>query len=99
MGSRSQAQRDAVTVEIGYALVTAAFVAGVLFCLAAAPVLLFDLHGPAARGTLITAAAVAGFGFLYRVARVLWRFDTAASGPSSPAERAESAAPGRSRRR
>ncbi|MEU6062182.1 DUF6332 family protein [Streptomyces sp. NPDC047097] len=84
MGTRSQAQRDAITVEIGYALVTAVFLAGVLFCLAAAPVPVFDLEGSAARGTLIAAGAVAGLGFAFRTARVLWRFDAATPGRPDP---------------
>ncbi|GAA2505812.1 DUF6332 family protein [Streptomyces gobitricini] len=74
MGNRTQAQRDAVTVEIGYALVTGMFLAAGLFVLCAAPVLVLGLVGGAARGVLVVAATVAGLGFVTRVVRVLWRF-------------------------
>ncbi|MDN3292859.1 DUF6332 family protein [Streptomyces ficellus] len=85
MGNRTQAQRDAITVEIGYALVTAAFLAAALFCLVAAPVLVFDLSGPAARALLIAAATAACLGFTTRVVRVLWRFGANTTGrPSGP---------------
>ncbi|MEU0658292.1 DUF6332 family protein [Streptomyces lavendulocolor] len=78
MGKRTQAQRDAMTVEIGYALVTAAFLAAGLFALCAAPVLLLDLAGATARGVLAVAATAAGLGFVTRVVRVLWRFGNGA---------------------
>src|SRR5689334_16929893 len=43
---RTQAQRDAVTVEIGYALASAAFVAAVAFGVVAGPALFLELsHG------------------------------------------------------
>ncbi|MCH0542764.1 hypothetical protein I3F58_25025 [Streptomyces sp. MUM 203J] len=69
-----QARRDAVTVEIGFALATGALLAGVLFCLVAAPVPLFGLEDGTARGWLRAAGAVAAAGFVGRVARVLWGF-------------------------
>ncbi|MER7106832.1 DUF6332 family protein [Streptomyces sp. NPDC000229] len=85
MGNRTQAQRDAMTVEIGYALVTAAFLAVGLFVLCAAPVLVLDLEGGAARGVAVVAATVAGLGFVTRVVRVLWRFgDGPGAQPSRP---------------
>ncbi|GGU46327.1 DUF6332 family protein [Streptomyces lavendofoliae] len=74
MGNRTQAQRDAMTVEIGYALVTGVFLAAGVFVLCAAPVLVLDLAGGAARGVLVVAATVAGLAFMTRVTRVLWRF-------------------------
>lgn len=63
-----------MTVEIGYALVTAAFLAVGLFVLCAAPVLVLDLEGGTARGTFMVAATATGLGFVTRVVRVLWRF-------------------------
>ncbi|OKK03407.1 hypothetical protein AMK26_17995 [Streptomyces sp. CB03234] len=86
MGNRTQAQRDAITVEIGYALVTGALLAVGLFVLCAAPVPVLDLEGGAARGVLTVAATAAGLGFLTRVARVLWRFGAgaAAGRPGGP---------------
>ncbi|MGI5484123.1 DUF6332 family protein [Streptomyces lavendofoliae] len=75
MGNRTQAQRDAMTVEIGYALVTGVLLAAGVFILCAAPVLVLDLAGGAARrGVLVVAATVAGLAFMTRVTRVLWRF-------------------------
>lgn len=74
-GPRSQARRDAVTVEIGYAAVTAALLAGAAFLAVAAPVLFFDaVHGDA-RPALLTAAKAAGAAaFVIRVALVLRRW-------------------------
>ncbi|MEU7279892.1 DUF6332 family protein [Streptomyces sp. NPDC045431] len=74
MGTRTQAQRDAMTVEIGYALLTGVFVAAGLFCLVAAPVIAFDLDGGAERSVLVAAAGTACLGFVARVVHVLWRF-------------------------
>ncbi|MFF8289315.1 DUF6332 family protein [Streptomyces sp. NPDC016309] len=74
MGKRTQDQRDAMTVEIGYALLTGAFLAAGLFVLCAAPVLVLGLEGGAAKSVAVVAATVAGLGFAYRVVRVLWRF-------------------------
>lgn len=74
MAARDQAARDAVTVEIGYALLTGVFLAGVAGLLLASPILFLDLHG-AARGVVGGAAwvgAVAVFG--WRLVAVLWRY-------------------------
>lgn len=76
-----------MTVEIGFAVVTGALLAGVLFCLVAAPVPLFGLEGAAARGWLTTAGAAAAAGVLGRVVRVLWRFGGAAGGAAEPVRR------------
>ncbi|QGV81927.1 DUF6332 family protein [Streptomyces ficellus] len=86
MGNRTQAQRDAMTVEIGYALVTAAFLALGVFLLCAAPVLALDLAGGAARGVTMAAATAAGLAFVARVVRVLWRYGGGggAGQPSQP---------------
>ncbi|MEV3988400.1 DUF6332 family protein [Streptomyces sp. NPDC049837] len=85
MGNRTQAQRDAITVEIGYALVTAALLAVGLFLVCAAPVLVLGLEGGAARGVLVVAATAGCLGFATRVVRVLWRFgDGSRVQPSQP---------------
>ncbi|MFI2435451.1 DUF6332 family protein [Streptomyces sp. NPDC018693] len=82
-GRRTQAERDAITVEIGYALCSAAFAAAVVFGAVAGPALLFALPGtvewllPRAGGVL--AAAL----FLARVIAVLVRFRPGAQ-PSRP---------------
>ncbi|MEW1645295.1 MULTISPECIES: DUF6332 family protein [unclassified Streptomyces] len=83
-GRRTQAERDAVTVEIGYALVSAAFVAAVLFGAVAGPALLFEL--PKSVGTLLMRAGLvlAPVVFLVRVATVLYRCRPGAGQPSQP---------------
>lgn len=73
-GRRSQAQRDAVTVEIGYALCSAAFAAAVLFGAVAGPAFALDLSA-GTRGTLVgVGATAAGVLFVARVVSVLVRF-------------------------
>ncbi|GAB3180732.1 DUF6332 family protein [Streptomyces incanus] len=80
---RTQAERDAITVEIGYALCSAAFAAAVVFGAAAGPALLFALPG-AVEGLLLGAGAVlAPVLFLVRVVSVLMRFRPADQ-PSQP---------------
>ncbi|NEC01178.1 hypothetical protein G3I37_13860 [Streptomyces anulatus] len=64
-----------MTVEIAFALVTAAVLAGVIFAVAWALALVLGLSGSAGRGVLVGGAllgAVAGVG---RLVRVLLRFD------------------------
>ncbi|MFG3100895.1 DUF6332 family protein [Streptomyces sp. NPDC048182] len=82
-GRRTQGERDAITVEIGYALCSAAFAAVVVFGAVAGPAYVF---GPPAgmRRVLVAAGlvvAVAVFGV--RVASVLLRFGRADQ-PSQP---------------
>ncbi|MFC0598577.1 DUF6332 family protein [Streptomyces palmae] len=78
-GTRDQAARDAVTVEIVFAVVTGALLAAVLFVAVASPALFGDLdRGQEATWVRAGAlAATAGFGF--RVVRVLRRFTGARS--------------------
>ncbi|MCX5197147.1 DUF6332 family protein [Streptomyces sp. NBC_00249] len=74
MGRRGSAERDAVTVEIGYAFVSACFAAALVFAAVygAAPALGLSR---AAHGFLEVAGGVlAGVVFLLRVVHVLWRF-------------------------
>ncbi|MGX1565204.1 DUF6332 family protein [Streptomyces sp. NPDC055506] len=82
-GRRTQAQRDAVTVEIGYALCSAAFAAAVVFGAVAGPALLFEL--PETLETLLVRAGLvlAPVLFAARVVSVLLRFRSAAQ-PSQP---------------
>ncbi|MFJ7232013.1 DUF6332 family protein [Streptomyces tendae] len=82
-GRRTQGERDAITVEIGYALCSAAFAAAVLFGAVAGPAYLFGLTG-GVRGMLVGAGAVvAVVVFFVRVVSVLVRF-TRAGQPSQP---------------
>ncbi|MEU7562553.1 DUF6332 family protein [Streptomyces eurythermus] len=73
-GRRSQAERDAVTVEIGYALVSAAFAAAVLFGAVAGPALLFDLPHLLSTVLFRLGLVVAPLVFMARVISVLLRF-------------------------
>ncbi|MFF4536268.1 DUF6332 family protein [Streptomyces aureus] len=71
---RSQAQRDAATVEIGYALASAAFVAAVASGFVAGPALFLPLS-PGTVHALVTAGGVlAAILFPLRVVTVLYRF-------------------------
>ncbi|MFB8107591.1 MULTISPECIES: DUF6332 family protein [unclassified Streptomyces] len=72
---RTQVERDAVTVEIGYALVSSAVLAGLTFAAVSAPaLLLFDLGRPARTVILGLATVAAALAFATRVVHVLWRF-------------------------
>ncbi|WP_181797808.1 DUF6332 family protein [Streptomyces sp. WELS2] len=73
-GRRSQAERDAMTVEIGYALVSATFAAIVLFGAVAGPALLFDLPGLLSTALLRLGLVIAPLVFVARVVSVLLRF-------------------------
>ncbi len=63
-----------MTVEIGYALLSAAFAAAVVFGAVAGPALLFALPDPVERALLPCAAVVAVVLFAVRVVSVLVRF-------------------------
>ncbi|MGC9500879.1 DUF6332 family protein [Streptomyces sp. WG7] len=82
-GRRTQGERDAITVEIGYALCSAAFAGAVLFGAVAGPAYLFA--PPAGvRGALIGSGVVlAVVVFFVRVASVLVRFARGGQ-PSQP---------------
>ncbi|MEU9339774.1 DUF6332 family protein [Streptomyces sp. NPDC048278] len=73
-GRRGQAERDAITVEIGYALCSAVFAAVVVFGAVAGPALLFQLPGGLERTLPVAGAVLAGVLFLARVVSVLVRF-------------------------
>lgn len=82
-GRRTQAERDAITVEIGYALCSAAFAAAVVFGALAGPALLFDLPDTPERLLLRTGMVLAPVLFVARVVAVLVRFRSADQ-PSRP---------------
>lgn len=71
---RTQTDRDAITVEITYALVSALFMAGVVFGATAGPALLLDLPPTGNRVLLATGGALAAVVFIARTVLVLWRF-------------------------
>ncbi|MEU6180273.1 DUF6332 family protein [Streptomyces coeruleorubidus] len=82
-GRRTQAERDAITVEIGYALCSAAFAAAVVFGAVAGPALLFDLPDTPERLLLHAGLVLAPVLFAARVVSVLLRFRSAGQ-PSQP---------------
>jgi hypothetical protein len=90
MTRRTQAQRDALTVEIGYALLSAVLVAALVFGVVAGPKLMFTMPYAVERGLLIAGASAAAVVFVLRLVTVLWRFarpikgSPAASQPSQP---------------
>ncbi|QDY75482.1 DUF6332 family protein [Streptomyces qinzhouensis] len=100
---RTRAERDTITVEIGYALISAAFAAAVVFGAVAGPALLFSLPGALADGLLIAGRGAAVLVFAVRVVTVLWRFapsrrrDGAAGTTGLPAGGAQPSQPGRTR--
>lgn len=83
-GRRDQAERDAITVEIGYALCSALFAAAVIFGAVAGPALLFELPGAVETLLLRVGAALAPVVFLARVISVLVRFRQEGDQPSQP---------------
>ncbi|MCP3754305.1 DUF6332 family protein [Streptomyces sp. TBY4] len=74
MERRSQADRDAITIEIGYAFVSGAFAAGLVFAALYAPVLAFGLSPAAGRVLATVGGVLAAAVFLLRITHVLWRF-------------------------
>ncbi|MFI8189368.1 DUF6332 family protein [Streptomyces sp. NPDC085946] len=73
-GRRTQAQRDAITVETGYALCSAAFLAAVAFGAVAGPALLFRLPAGAEDVLFGAGTGLAAVLFAARVVSVLVRF-------------------------
>ncbi|GGY38213.1 DUF6332 family protein [Streptomyces djakartensis] len=82
-GRRTQAERDAITVEIGYALCSAAFAAALVFGAVAGPALLFDLPDTAESLLLRAGLVLAPLLFAARVVSVLLRFRSGGQ-PSRP---------------
>lgn len=74
MEQRSQADRDAVTIEIVFAFVSGAFAAGLVFAALYGPALAFDLSPTTGRTLATVGGVLAATAFLLRIAQVLWRF-------------------------
>ncbi|MFD6891531.1 DUF6332 family protein [Streptomyces sp. NPDC059957] len=74
MEQRSQAGRDAVTIEIVYAFVSGGVAAALVFAVLYGPTLAFDLSPTADRTLAVVGAALAAAVFLIRITHVLWRF-------------------------
>ncbi|MGW2967179.1 DUF6332 family protein [Streptomyces mirabilis] len=85
MGRRTQEQRDAMTIEIGYALLSATFAAGLALGAVSGPALLFDLPLTIEKGLITSGVLLATALFAVRVVTVLVRFGHAAgTHPSHP---------------
>ncbi|MCC8338566.1 DUF6332 family protein [Streptomyces sp. R1] len=82
-GRRTQGERDAVTIEIGYALCSAAFAAAVLFGALAGPAYLFDLTGAPRTAFVGAGTVLASVVFSVRVVSVPDRFARGGQ-PSQP---------------
>ncbi|MER6782803.1 MULTISPECIES: DUF6332 family protein [unclassified Streptomyces] len=74
MGRRTQADRDAITIEIGYAFVSGCFAAALVFGAVYGPSLVFGLSPTADAALRLAAGVLAGAVFLFRITHVLWRF-------------------------
>ncbi|MFI8002987.1 DUF6332 family protein [Streptomyces sp. NPDC086010] len=74
MQHRTQADRDAATIETGYALVSGAFVAVATFAGMSLLVLFLELPDTAERLLLGTGAVLGALAFVVRVVHVLLRF-------------------------
>ncbi|MFE3497108.1 DUF6332 family protein [Streptomyces sp. NPDC059175] len=84
MKQRSQAERDAITVEICYALFSAVFAAAVVFAALVGPTLAFAVPYVVERGLLVVGAAASALVFAWRVTTVLWRFSRRTDQSSRP---------------
>jgi hypothetical protein len=74
MSTRTRAQHDAMTIEIGYALVSAAVLAGVTFAAVSAPPYLLAAPAGWRRAADVLGWVLAGVVFVVRVVHVLWRY-------------------------
>ncbi|MET7848358.1 DUF6332 family protein [Streptomyces avermitilis] len=70
---RSQAERDEIPVEIGYALLSACFLGAVVFATIAGPAAVWHLPPAVEKFLLVSGASVAGVLAAIRVVHVLWR--------------------------
>ncbi|WP_031087024.1 DUF6332 family protein [Streptomyces sp. NRRL WC-3549] len=75
MGRESRWEKDAMTVEIVFALVTAVVLAAAVFAVALALVLASGVSGPAGKGVLTGGALLGAVAGVWRLVRVLRRFD------------------------
>ncbi|WP_328765086.1 MULTISPECIES: DUF6332 family protein [unclassified Streptomyces] len=75
MGRESRWEKDAMTVEIVFALVTAAVLAAVIFAVAWSLVLALGLSGSAEKSVLVGGALLGAVAGVWRLVRVLLRFN------------------------
>ncbi|MFJ8821061.1 DUF6332 family protein [Streptomyces sp. NPDC102467] len=74
-GRESRGEKDAMTVEIMFALVTAGALAALVFGVVLVPALLVGVSAPLRKGFLVAGAVLAAVAAVWRVVRVLLRFD------------------------
>ncbi|MFD7016279.1 DUF6332 family protein [Streptomyces sp. NPDC059928] len=92
MGTRSRAERAAITIGIGYALVGALFAAAVVFGAIGGFGYAVELPRPLRRVLLLIGGGCALVVFVWRTVHVLWRLPYGADrGPRQPSQ------PGRTR--
>ncbi|MFF7340552.1 DUF6332 family protein [Streptomyces sp. NPDC008163] len=75
LGRESRWEKDAMTVEIVFALVTAAALGAAVFAASFGAALVFDVTGPARDHTLTAGTLLGAAAGAWRVIRVLRRFD------------------------
>ncbi|MCX4649494.1 DUF6332 family protein [Streptomyces sp. NBC_01446] len=75
MGRESRWEKDAMTVEIVFALVTAVALAAAVFTVALTLALVLGFSGSAKKGVLVGGAMLAATAGMRRLVRVLRRFD------------------------
>ncbi|MGW0904750.1 DUF6332 family protein [Streptomyces sp. NPDC002853] len=84
MGRRTQAERDANTVEIGFALFAATSLAGATMLAVASPAFFFGVTSPG-QGTLVLAGKIVGIVvFVAVLVTILVRHRRAPRQPSHP---------------
>ncbi|MEU9606057.1 DUF6332 family protein [Streptomyces sp. NPDC048057] len=74
-GRESRWEKDAMTVEIMFALVTAAVLAAAVFGVLLVPALLVGVSEPVGKGLLVVGKVLAALAAVWRVVQVLLRFD------------------------
>ncbi|MGX1673334.1 DUF6332 family protein [Streptomyces sp. NPDC055400] len=75
MGRESRWEKDAMTVEIVFALVTAVALAAAVFTVALTLALVLGFSGSAKKSVLVGGALLAATARMWRLVRVLRRFD------------------------
>ncbi|WEB38248.1 MULTISPECIES: DUF6332 family protein [Streptomyces] len=75
MGRESRWEKDAMTVEIVFALVTAVALAAAIFTVALTLALAFGISGSAKKSVLVGGALLGAAAGMWRLVRVLLRFD------------------------
>ncbi|MFF8262613.1 DUF6332 family protein [Streptomyces virginiae] len=70
---RTQAERDAIPVEIGYALLSACFLGALVFATIAGPTAVWDLPAGVDEFLWIAGVWTAGLLAVVRVVHVLWQ--------------------------